>query len=475
MNVVAIFSVISFASFVLADLPSCERARCTHCESQFVARLCVETCRLCHTSDSSRPSVRGQPIAETNVIQSGLGNLHVISQQTNNPAPPVAPVAQQPPQASVPQAAQLPSIQSPQQIFQQAPPQQYYTQQVVQPQPQAQIAQPQQQFLVQPPQIQAPQPQFVQSQPYYPFQYQPSPFGAPVGTQQSFFFNPFQPFLPYSPASLALPGQTPLLPAPSVPSFGVVNATQPIQPSSIVVTGKPSGTVYGDGSGAGAGASAGVQQSIVPPSPPPPANLIDSQNYQYQNPAQSGVLPQTLQSSYTPTNSAPKVEAAGRPQQAFTSSNNQQKVNTVKSLEVTTPATKATSQSAPQCPRQPSWQPCISKDLANERFRSCCQRLGEGCVSLCSYDQNLATIQIAVLTGRCPISKVAAMMICASGYEDATPCCQAYGVFEPGFEHCKPYCNPAAGLPQGGMLTEQYKCLGKLSQIQHCFYVTQRP
>lgn len=53
-------------------------------------------------------------------------------------------------------------------------------------------------------------------------------------------------------------------------------------------------------------------------------------------------------------------------------------------------------------------------------------------------------LQLAVLTGRCPIAKVADMMICASGYEDATPCCQAYGVFEPGFEHCRPYCNPVS-------------------------------
>uniref|UniRef100_A0A914DDI9 Domain of unknown function DB domain-containing protein n=1 Tax=Acrobeloides nanus TaxID=290746 RepID=A0A914DDI9_9BILA len=127
------------------------------------------------------------------------------------------------------------------------------------------------------------------------------------------------------------------------------------------------------------------------------------------------------------------------------------------------------------CPRQPNWEPCISKELANERFRNCCQRLGEGCAQLCTYDQNLATLQIAVLTGRCPIGKVADMMICASGYEDATPCCEAYGVFEPGFQHCRPYCNPAAGLPNDGMIAEKYRCLGKLSQIQRCFYVTQRP
>ena len=86
-------------------------------------------------------------------------------------------------------------------------------------------------------------------------------------------------------------------------------------------------------------------------------------------------------------------------------------------------------------------------------------------------------IQLAVLTGRCPISKVAEMMVCASGYEDATPCCQAFGVFEPGFEHCRPYCNPAGGLPTAsdGMLAEKYRCLGKLTQIQRCFYISQKP
>uniref|UniRef100_A0A0N5CDZ8 DB domain-containing protein n=1 Tax=Strongyloides papillosus TaxID=174720 RepID=A0A0N5CDZ8_STREA len=128
-----------------------------------------------------------------------------------------------------------------------------------------------------------------------------------------------------------------------------------------------------------------------------------------------------------------------------------------------------------QCPKQPNWEPCIDKTLANERFKSCCSPLGEGCSQLCSYDQTLTTIQLAVLTGRCPMSKVGDMMVCASGYEDATPCCEAYGVFEPGFEQCRPYCNPAAGLPNDGMLAEKYKCLGKLSQIQRCFYATQRP
>lgn len=89
--------------------------------------------------------------------------------------------------------------------------------------------------------------------------------------------------------------------------------------------------------------------------------------------------------------------------------------------------------------------------------------------------QVLIQIQLAVLTGRCPLNKVGNVMICASGYQDATACCEAHHVFESGYEHCRPYCNPAAGLPQGVLLSEQYKCLGKLNQIQRCFYVSQRP
>uniref|UniRef100_A0A914H7J0 Domain of unknown function DB domain-containing protein n=1 Tax=Globodera rostochiensis TaxID=31243 RepID=A0A914H7J0_GLORO len=127
------------------------------------------------------------------------------------------------------------------------------------------------------------------------------------------------------------------------------------------------------------------------------------------------------------------------------------------------------------CPKQPNWEPCVPKEIANQRFRNCCTRLGDGCSQLCSYDQNLSTIQLAVLTGRCPVSRVAEMMLCASGNEDATACCQAFGVFEAGYEHCRPYCNPSGGLPNDGMLAEKYRCLQKLAQIQKCFYLTQRP
>uniref|UniRef100_A0A183GNC5 DB domain-containing protein n=1 Tax=Heligmosomoides polygyrus TaxID=6339 RepID=A0A183GNC5_HELPZ len=128
-----------------------------------------------------------------------------------------------------------------------------------------------------------------------------------------------------------------------------------------------------------------------------------------------------------------------------------------------------------QCPRQPGWAPCITKQEANARFINCCARLGDGCLPLCNYDAPLATMQLAVLTGRCPLSKMADIMVCASGYEDATSCCEAYNVFEPGYEQCRPYCNPAAGLPQGGLLSEKYKCLVKLGHIQQCFYVSQKP
>ncbi|KAF7640260.1 DB domain-containing protein [Meloidogyne graminicola] len=131
-------------------------------------------------------------------------------------------------------------------------------------------------------------------------------------------------------------------------------------------------------------------------------------------------------------------------------------------------------ESEEKCPK-PNWEPCVPKDVANRRFLNCCSQLGEGCSQLCSYDQNLTNIQVAVLTGRCPINKVADMMLCASGYEDATPCCKEFNVFETGFEHCRPYCNPAGGLPNDGMLVEKYKCLQKLQQIQRCFYLSQRP
>lgn len=50
--------------------------------------------------------------------------------------------------------------------------------------------------------------------------------------------------------------------------------------------------------------------------------------------------------------------------------------------------------SVAQCPRQPGWGACISKEQANDRFRNCCARLGDGCSALCHYDATLATVSL---------------------------------------------------------------------------------
>uniref|UniRef100_A0A914VXR1 Domain of unknown function DB domain-containing protein n=1 Tax=Plectus sambesii TaxID=2011161 RepID=A0A914VXR1_9BILA len=127
-----------------------------------------------------------------------------------------------------------------------------------------------------------------------------------------------------------------------------------------------------------------------------------------------------------------------------------------------------------QCPSQPGLEPCISKQEADTRFLQCCAPLGAGCLSLCTYDASFTAIQVAVITGQCAINKVATVLQCASGNQDATSCCEAKGVFEIGLEHCRPYCNPAGGLPTGGT-SDNYRCLSKLRDIQYCFYASQRP
>ncbi|CAI2345354.1 unnamed protein product [Caenorhabditis sp. 36 PRJEB53466] len=197
------------------------------------------------------------------------------------------------------------------------------------------------------------------------------------------------------------------------------------------------------------------------------------QQYQNQNNYQPQLAPQQQQLPVAPQQQVQQPRPQPLPQPVAASVDSRP-VNFEKYVD----PGKGTPLAPPpqaQCPRQPGWQPCITKDTANDRFRNCCSRLGEGCAPLCNYDATLATMQLAVLTGRCPLSKVGDVMICASGYQDASQCCEAYGVFEPGYEHCRPYCNPSAGLPEGGLLTEKYKCLVKLSHIQQCFFVSQKP
>ncbi|VDK42172.1 unnamed protein product [Anisakis simplex] len=277
-------------------------------------------------------------------------------------------------------------------------------------------------------------------------------------------------FLP-SPSSLQLPPfnqqvSAPHIPPPPPPPISLLNQFPFNQNQFLSSQSQPQQTFFSP------------QQIFQPQLPQPP--IIQPPN----QPAINQQIPQlvssnsqTSQQQISVTQQTPSIAAVNVPQEIVSPSRIETNIDLSNiNIEKTFYSTgKEKPIPITQCPRQPNWEPCIPKDLANQRFSSCCQRLGEGCAALCNYDATLTTIQLAVLTGRCPLSKVGDMMICASGYEDATPCCQAFNVFEPGFEHCRPYCNPAAGLPQGGLLSEQYKCLGKLSQIQRCFYISQRP
>jgi|UniRef100_A0AC35F512 hypothetical protein len=487
-----LFTILLIAS-VFADLPSCSRARCSHCEADLIARLCPQACSTCPprstlsnifivppkaSSIGSKPVVHGQPNLNTNTH----GELHPLPQAPNtnqaqsNPQP--QPIYQQP--------------QQPTNQFQQ-----YYPQGFQQPQQQS-IYQPQQQQQFQ---------GFQQTQPQQSYQPQQQQFG------QTPFFNPFQPFLhqtyqaqtPYNPftfptfapvtfapvttlptvvtpAPLPQAPQQPL-PVPQLPTYQQIpQPQQPQQPQpqpqpqqQRIDNGSSQKVTYHQHRPQGQGQvqrpkpkqiynnqqPLSKPQHVVQPQPQPIQQkpYVQPQQTFVQPPVQAPFVPQVPQ-QVTP---APQPVVYPAPAPAIASSIDAASISAI-----------GAAISDKSCPR-PNFEPCISKELANDRFRNCCQRLGEGCASICSYDQNLANVQIAVLTGRCPLSKVADMMVCASGYEDASACCQAYGVFEPGFEQCRPYCNPAAGLPNDGMLAEKYRCLSKMNQIQRCFYVSQRP
>ncbi|GMT14294.1 hypothetical protein PFISCL1PPCAC_5591 [Pristionchus fissidentatus] len=215
------------------------------------------------------------------------------------------------------------------------------------------------------------------------------------------------------------------------------------------------------------------QPNFIPPSPSAPAQLQQLPTAAVPQPVvQQGAaaLPVPAAAAVPQQQALPQISTSidAAPATFDKAASTYEKTGKIANIAPPKPA-------SPQCPSQPGWGACISKQLANERFRNCCARLGDGCTPLCDYDATLTNMQLAVLTGRCPLAKVGDVMVCASGYEDATPCCQAYGVFEPGYEHCRPYCNPSGGIPDGGLLSEKYKCLVKLTQIQQCFFVTQRP
>jgi hypothetical protein len=42
-----LFVLCFLFSLAVADLPSCYRARCTHCRIQFIAQMCPQTCTNC--------------------------------------------------------------------------------------------------------------------------------------------------------------------------------------------------------------------------------------------------------------------------------------------------------------------------------------------------------------------------------------------------------------------------------------------
>ncbi|KAI6183675.1 protein of unknown function DB domain-containing protein [Aphelenchoides bicaudatus] len=523
-------------SFALADLPSCYRARCSHCRIQFISQMCPQTCTNCPAQTFGKAVnnagttivAHGQPTAtvyrtadhvqalsqqdgQTQTAfaqpqQTQFSQVASYQQHSQAPTPLQQQVAAQP--ASTPTFQQ----QNINQFGQPAYNNQYAQNQFVQqpfgqpgqfsfptaatlpPPPQATqfggFAQGQQTAAQFPGFNQQPQQPFNPFQPFQPFQAQQQP-QTPYNPFTFPTLPPAATFAPFTPAPVSLPTMgtfptfaqfpthPPLTQAPQPP---VTQAPQPAnnyqQPQYNV---QPASNNYIQ--------SGHVGTHVVEPQRP--RQLYNTQQQaggaqQVQTPGY--VNTQQSQTSYLQparSNAIPTVQVG----------NNGQPARSIDSAPLQLEKQAYIGKELPpafinQCPKQPNWEPCITKDLANERFRNCCQRLGEGCSQLCNYDQSLTTVSSLnanylcklfasifknLIIGRCPIGKVADMMICASGYEDATPCCQAYGVFEPGFEHCRPYCNPAAGLPSDGNLAEKYKCLGKLSQIQRCFYVHQKP
>lgn len=39
--------LVLLVAYVLADLPSCSRARCSHCDVEFISRMCPTVCGNC--------------------------------------------------------------------------------------------------------------------------------------------------------------------------------------------------------------------------------------------------------------------------------------------------------------------------------------------------------------------------------------------------------------------------------------------
>ncbi|CAG9534708.1 unnamed protein product [Cercopithifilaria johnstoni] len=459
---------------IAADLPSCQRARCHHCRVPFIARMCPETCRPClkEISVPERHLPKFVNDSSSNVLQQ-FQRPQARDVNTQQPFP-------QHPSYSAKYSliSPLPTQKSPYDLYHY----QYLPQQSQ-------------------PGIQLP---FVRSLPAAP--------PPPVPNQQTALidtaFPTFPPFLTFTfptlPPSIfpmitfappidqsvaeISPEQFPAQPATQTQLFqpqrqrtDIVASEHPVAPYA-VISSQPQIYLQPQQKQSQA-VSYANQQQVVPLYPINRQPQLPAQQLQPQRQTSYLQVQQPQQHFYT-INQQSTVPIRPLPQSHFSQKIAQTALLPSHAYSIDTPTNYIegsyykTGSKRPfavaQCPR-PNWEPCITKEEANDRFELCCQELGEGCAALCNYDATLTTIQLAVLTGRCPLRKVGDVMICASGYQDATSCCEAYNVFEPGYEHCRPYCNPAAGLPQGVLLSEQYKCLGKLSQIQQCFYVSQRP
>ncbi|KAK5982659.1 DB module [Trichostrongylus colubriformis] len=487
----------------IADLPSCERARCSHCEVIFIAKMCQKTCDACpktitgtnevkyYQQDNRLPlgnyqqgnkelyegiklqnSVRKSPLGVSAPKQAG------VTTETLSQAP--REVRFQQPYHNVQLAApqtQVPLIQYPQQQQQQyttgvstlAPllpalrPTDINTQLAQRP---ADLAQPLseynnngaqggfpslQQFQIPAP-VQTPyyntnqnpysqptatfaQPAAYQQQAAQPsqtstLQYPPQPAASPL---MSLFQPPIQQTGTGSTTSLLDPlglfnfgamsqlGQpvstTPFPFAPLQPGFGVtpVTSQQSLQPAQGSFFGQPQQLQY-DQQYQGnynqqthpnmqsyPGQQQQQQQQQQQPHIPAAGqqqyqNVYGQQNTNYNLPQQQRVPQQAnQQQAQTYRVNQPQAQQPRYQQQPLnplprtpiSSSIDAAPINVHKYVDG-----KGAVPAVPphQCPRQPGWLPCITKQQANERFNSCCARLGDGCTPLCNYDAPLATV-----------------------------------------------------------------------------------
>ncbi|EGT36057.1 hypothetical protein CAEBREN_29218 [Caenorhabditis brenneri] len=543
----AISILLLLASYTLADLPSCARAKCVHCAVDFIDRMCPTACAGCKTPHQSiqavniqrppqpPPAFNTQPQFTQSVNTRQISNeggaqvqrpqfqpqvqtqqqpqqplLNIPLQPHAQPVQFAAPVYQGNqipyPQNQI-QTATLAPLVEPPKVSSFDPNLSRQPADLAQPLPEYQTGQIQypQQAPIQSPFPQQQQgfglPQAPQQQGYgqqvdnifnqpNPFQLPTPPqqpqglFGAPGAAtggqqaQQQAAFNPFQPFLQQTNAALDPFNLFNLNANPLTVNQQGISTLQTQQ--------QQYGQVQHQGN-YNQNYNQQPQQPPQVPQPSPPQQPQQQQQYnynqqyqqfqqpqqqQYNNQQQQQRPQQPQQNQY---NQQPQQQQYGQQpqqQQQYQNQNNNNNNNYQQQTQQTAPQQaqlpvapqqqvqqpipqqplpqpvaasvdsrpvnfekyvdpgKGTPLAPPpqaQCPRQPGWQPCITKDTANDRFRNCCARLGEGCAPLCNYDATLATMQLAVLTGRCPLAKVGDVMICASGYQDASQCCEAYG------------------------------------------------